>query len=80
MRLIDADAIRYRDLSDGKGLCYVVFLEDIKKLPTVDAVEVVRCEDCRLGEKGKIFDSDCIWCRKDHQAKPMRFYCASGEK
>lgn len=44
--------------------------------------KLVQCKDCRFGEKGRIFDSECVWCGTGtHQeAKPMRFYCASGER
>lgn len=28
----------------------------LKRLPSADVVEVVRCKDC------KFWDSDCIWC------------------
>lgn len=39
MRLIDADKIRYRDMSDGQvnGGVWYTFIEDIQKQPTVDA-------------------------------------------
>ena len=45
------------DLSDGRGLCRVIFEDDFKKaiknIPKgviVDAVPVVRCKDCKYGE------------------------------
>ena len=41
MRLIDADALGEL-VSHG-----VVHYEDIMAQPTVDAVEVIRCEDCK---------------------------------
>ena len=78
MRLIDADALIAEANKDG-AYGYVD-AKQIADAPTVDAVEVVRCEDCKLGDKVKIFDLDCIWCRKGHQAKPIRFYCADGER
>lgn len=43
MRLVDADEINWYD--DGCDLC--AFQQDIDKLPTIDAVEVVRCKDCK---------------------------------
>ena len=46
MRLIDADRLPHKDLSDGKRMCMVVFSSDIASAPTIDAVEVVRCKDC----------------------------------
>lgn len=62
MRLIDADKIRYRDMSDGQvnGGVWYTFIEDIQKQPTVDAEPVrhgkwipwkyhdgFRCEICK---------------------------------
>ena len=42
MRLIDADKIRYRDMSDGhvpNGVWYT-FLDDVEKIPTVEAIPI----------------------------------------
>ena len=51
MRLIDADAIQYTDLNgdhpESKVRVYVTFKENIDRMPTVDAVPVVRCKDCK---------------------------------
>lgn len=52
MRLIDADKIRYRDMSDGRvpaGVWYT-FMDDIQKQSTVDAIPVIRCKDCKYFE------------------------------
>jgi hypothetical protein len=48
MRLIDADALKhYMALTDdGHGVCYVPS-KDIRRAPTIDAVPVVRCKDCK---------------------------------
>ena len=80
MRLIDADALVWKIKTEKGGT--PAMLVAVNSIPTVDAVPVVRCEDCKFGEKGRIFDSDCIWCGAgSHQeAKSMRFYCASGER
>ena len=42
MRLIDADKIRYRDMSGGSvpdGVWYT-FLDDVEKIPTVKAIPI----------------------------------------
>ena len=71
MRLVDADAIRYMDLSDGKGLCFVAFLEDIKKLPTVDAVPVYMVKRMRDAQKRyfRTRDAEALqeskWCERE---------------
>ena len=53
MRLIDADALKhYVALTDdGLGVCYVPS-NDIRRAPTIDAVPVVRCKDCKFWKKG----------------------------
>lgn len=56
MKMIDADGLRewlrkipIHDLSDGKGLCRVIFAEDFERsMQTFDGntIEIVRCQDC----------------------------------
>ena len=36
MRYIDADKILYTDLSEGRGVCWVTFMDWIKEMPTAD--------------------------------------------
>lgn len=65
MRLIDADAIVYthevaRSLEDGHNwneLC--VTQDDIADMPTIDAVEVVRCQHCKHRFNGEHHDNCC---------------------
>lgn len=35
-RYIDADNILYTDLSEGRGVCWVTFMDWIKEMPTAD--------------------------------------------
>ena len=49
----------------------LVYWDDIEAAPTVDAVEVVRCEDC----KHRYEDSWCEYVDDDDN-----FYCARGER
>lgn len=47
MRLIDADKIRYRDMSGGSvpnGVWYT-FLDDVEKIPTVKAIPIEWIEE-----------------------------------
>ena len=60
--------IPLKDLSDGRGLCRVIMEDDFKKaiknMPkgiTADAVEVVRCKDCRHMEKSQYGRYCQIW-------------------
>lgn len=55
MRLIDADALHFNRIriahEDGTvgGYNAVVMSAEIKDAPTIDAVPVVRCKDCKYG-------------------------------
>ena len=79
MRLIDADAIVYthevaRSLDDRHNwneLC--VTQDDIECMPTIDAVEVVRCKDC-------IERSDDGYCGEIERDVDGDFYCEKGLK
>ena len=81
MRLIDASALRKgietdRDASDMPKMWYVGIeyaINHIVHAPTVDAVEVVRCKEC------KHFDSedDCD-CPMD--VRYSDFFCKMGER
>lgn len=84
MKLINVDALRawlktipLKDLSDGLGLCRVIMEDDfktaIKNMPReciVDAVEVVRCKDCKYYKTALCTNED------NHSS----FYCADGER
>ena len=69
MRLIDGDALMYEANSDG-AYGYVD-AKQISDAPTIDAVEVVRCRDC----KHRYSDSWCEYVDDDDN-----FYCARGER
>ena len=80
MRLIDADAFLER-MSHTDRFFGVVY--DINDAPTVDAVPVVRCKDCkyrtkdtrrtRAGFCGRRGAGDCF-------AAPPEGYCSYGER
>lgn len=67
-RLIDANAFLEK-MKRTNRYFYVVF--DVEAMPTVDAVEVVRCKDC----KHRYSDSWCEYVDDDDN-----FYCARGER
>ena len=69
MRLIDANALIEEANADG-AYGYVDAFQ-IANAPTVDAVEVVRCRDC----KHRYSDS---WC--EYVDDNDNFYCARGER
>ena len=47
MRLIDADKLERQEYWGNERCFDYVDAEDIDNAPTVDAVEVVRCKNCR---------------------------------
>ena len=49
-RLIDANALKNQHTylwDEALGTCECVLVEDIENAPTIDAVGVVRCKDCK---------------------------------
>ena len=67
-RLIDYYYLAEKIECPGEPL---VYWDDIEAAPTVDAVEVVRCKDC----KHRYSDSWCEYVDDDDN-----FYCARGER
>lgn len=47
MRLIDADKLKGKAFADPDDGEHFVYCQDIDEAPTVDAVPVVRCKDCK---------------------------------
>lgn len=86
MRLIDADGLRewlrkipIHDLSDGKGLCRVIFEEDFARtMQTFDGntIEIVRCKDCANRGTGDCpMERDFPWISSDSDG-----FCHRGER
>lgn len=91
MRLIDADALEMF-LADNYGYPVIDILGDIAKFPTVDAVEVVRCKDCKhwheetgwCAEHSSFIDADGAFCHPWESANWKMFdandYCSYGKR
>nr|DAP53176.1 MAG TPA: hypothetical protein [Caudoviricetes sp.] len=92
-RLIDAD-IALENIDEwldtvgtaliGRGLSYYAELQGcIEDAPTVDAVPVVRCKDCKFyqnhGLRDIVFDKDACHWNADEQPDPDDF-CSCGER
>lgn len=80
-RLIDANAMRDDWLYNGENE-YVydtnAVLDSIDSQPTVDAVEVIRCRDCKWYIPGDLF-TDIMFChrlKKDNGKTAKYNYCA----
>lgn len=74
-----ASNIPVHDLSDGRGLCRVIFAEDflnaLKNFPTEDVQVVIRCKDCE-------YQSGSYCHHKDSYDKYIHDddYCSNGVK
>jgi hypothetical protein len=81
MRLIDADAlIQKRNHAKAYGPeMYVIGQGYVMDAPTIDAVSVVRCKDCKHYNTigcSKGFG----WCESMDWGVSDDFYCANGKK
>lgn len=79
MRLIDAentnliDAIGRNAFKDRQDI-----IDLINNQPTVDAVPVIRCNDCKYHDEGEYFDYCCALqtkCPDD-----LEFFCKYGDR
>lgn len=85
MRPIDADQTPSfeieADMSCGKvrqrRKIRLALWRDIEQMPTVDAVPVVRCKDCRWGQMD---DLGVMHCHKYHMHKNVDGFCDEGER
>ena len=73
MRLIDADAVTHEYY---KNPSYLNLCTILNHAPTIDAVPVVRCKECKHREDDKIFGQ--MWCR-GREVNP-EWFCADGER
>ena len=77
MRLIDADKLSAR-LSRNATPYFTV--PDIENAPTIDAVPVVRCWECKQGEVDDQDFPDQYYCHDGCGWNKGDFYCAYGER
>jgi hypothetical protein len=81
MRLIDADAILKRAEESFKnaglhGDDYRKFKKWLRTAPTIDAVKVVRCKDCRYRKKV----GTSYYCELDEFNVKDEDFCSWGER
>lgn len=79
-RLIDADALVFKDGREYLPTGKYVTIVDINNAPAVDAVPVVRCKDCSLYHKMQDLDEDYDWCDMWDEEIDPNGYCYLGEK
>ena len=79
MRLIDADKLHYirKLFGDSDKSEVVVFAKKIDKAPTVDAVPVIRCKDCKCWGKPNGWNG---WCDKHSILVEADDFCSSAER
>ena len=87
MRLIDADAMKrvYQEVLCGHVACidcsffmddkYCRFETMLSEAPTINAIPVVRCRDCRSYNKPKTG-----WCEVHLDREHMDDFCSYGER
>ena len=80
MRLIDVDKLERQEYWGNERCFDYVDAEDIDNAPTVDAVPVVRCKDCKHYEihKPKVLEN----CERNGYIIPMKpdDFCSYGER
>ena len=86
MRLIDANAFLKDILTAGIGKTIIEYSESdigymIRKRPTVDAVEVVRCRECKFGSWDSEPDDAMVCVRtNDGFWRSGNDFCSRGER
>lgn len=89
-QLIDANALleeldKFANPMPNKSgydfLCGVAtVITEIENAPTVDAVEVVRCQDCDKISPSVTPIKDAVWCREFRAYMPCGGFCSHGER
>lgn len=88
MRLIDADKLEPHGIYNGVEYRDVVYLDDIKKMPTISKYKrILRCKDCKYWNKHHFVDIYvCSIHNKEGQYPYLLFemsaddFCSRGEK
>ena len=78
MRLIDANALIKE--ANAEGAYGYVDAKQIADAPTINAVEVTRCRNCKQGEIDDQDFPDQYYCRAGCGWNNGDFYCAYGER
>lgn len=82
MRLIDVDAFDAIINDDGTIDEYATETARNAMLimPTVDAVEVVRCKDCKYYQHKSLTDDEWNWCMQWHNYTDKNVFCSLAER
>lgn len=81
VRLIDANALKRRIRQDYRREFFGSVLWNIlDDIPTIDAVPVVRCRECKESEQLAVLDTDCLYCGVWDTTVHCNGYCYHGTK
>lgn len=85
MRLIDADALieTMRENAEGNEGWYGdtwAFMRDVETAPTIDAVPVVRCKDCKCWTEWSNGTGSCSRFALDWIGTDADDFCSMGER
>lgn len=83
MRLVDIEQVYCSDCEE-KDVCEKIIC-DVKEIPTIDAVLVVRCRDCKYARKSEEafdFDGETPLCECAYMTQPNRWheFCSWGQR
>lgn len=80
MRLIDADKLMENKFKND--ISYNAFCNLVKRQPSIDAVPVIRCKDCKYAYITN--DGECkycdVWFPDEAEYMDGDYYCASAER
>lgn len=84
-RLIDADAFLKDILTDGIGKTIIEYSESdigymIRKRPTVDAVPVIRCKDCKFRYWDDWLEEYFCQCHAEYMQVLPDDFCSYAER
>ena len=88
MRLIDANLLEkffYKEVRhypfSGDVNCILVdhVLHTVRNFPTIDAVPVVRCKDCKYNPEFKTKIKGWVWCRNFRTEVDATGFCSYGK-
>lgn len=88
MRLIDADALKHSVpkcyVGEHCETCTLIDYEDVNDLidtaPTIDAVQVVRCKDCKHGHECYGVGMYSIVCEFSNYMNSPNGFCHEGKR
>ena len=80
MRLIDADALEYHIVENPMVRYEFIHKTEINNAPTIDAVPVVRCKDCKCWTEWANGTGSCSRFALDWIGTDADDFCSMGER